>query len=274
MAEALVEATGWPVSLAHPGYVNRMKQSPDKSDWTDAKVLGDLVRVGYLPKVWLVPPKVRQLRELVRYRQQLVNERRGVKLRIRSMLRNHRVKSPAALKVWTAGWMAWLGGGPQGLGEEGCWVMEQHLEQLAHVDGRIKRAQERLTQVTAGDALVSRLREQPGIGPVTSWVMRAEIGSFERFADGKQLSRFCGLSPRNASSGARQVEGGLVKAGNNLLRATLIEAAHRLRRRERRWSEFSARMQASGKSGSVIAAAVANRWMRRLYWTMTQKPAA
>ena len=59
-----------------------MKQTPDKTDWGDARVLADLIRVGYLPKVWLAPEDVRQLRALVRYRQQLVAQRRAIKLRI------------------------------------------------------------------------------------------------------------------------------------------------------------------------------------------------
>ena len=62
-------------------------------------------------------------------------------------------------------------------------------------------------------------------GAVTAWALRAEIGRFDRFHDGKQLARYCGLSPRNASSGQRQADAGLIKAGSELLRATLIEAA-------------------------------------------------
>ncbi len=30
------------MDLAHPGYVPRMKQNPDKSDFTDAQMLADL----------------------------------------------------------------------------------------------------------------------------------------------------------------------------------------------------------------------------------------
>ncbi len=41
-------------------------------------------------------------------------------------------------------------------------------------------------------------------------MLRAEIGRFDRFGSGKQLARFCGLSPRNASSGTRQADAGLV----------------------------------------------------------------
>ena len=77
-AEELMRHTGWSVDLAHPGYVARIKQSPDKTDWADAKLLADLERVGYLPKVWLAPEAIRELRRLVRYRQQVVNQRRNV----------------------------------------------------------------------------------------------------------------------------------------------------------------------------------------------------
>ena len=48
-----------------PGYLPRMKQDPDKSDYTDARMLGNLVRVGYLPKKWLALQGVGALRRLV-----------------------------------------------------------------------------------------------------------------------------------------------------------------------------------------------------------------
>jgi len=126
----------------------------------------------------------------------------------------------------------------------------------------------RLALVTKDDAQVNRLLEQPGIGPVTAWTIRAEIGRFDRFNNGKQLARFCGLSPRNASSGQRQADAGLIKAGNAMLRATLIEAAWRLIRCDERWRTLALSMKARGKPACVIAAAIANRWVRSLYYEM------
>src|SRR5712672_1712424 len=64
LADELVGRFGWSVDLAHPGYVRRMKQTPDKTDFTDARLLADLERVGYLPKVWTAPAAVRDLREV------------------------------------------------------------------------------------------------------------------------------------------------------------------------------------------------------------------
>ena len=98
--------------------------------------------------------------------------------------------------------------------------------------------------------------------------MRAEIGRFDRFRFGKQLARFCGLSPKNASSGQRQADAGLIRAANPQLRAVLIEAAHRLARLDPQWRALAQRLRNKGKPGSVVAAAVANRWVRWLFHQM------
>jgi hypothetical protein len=58
--EQLATCGPWRVELAHPGYVSRLKQSPDKTDYGDARLLADLTRVGYLPRVWLAPQAVRR----------------------------------------------------------------------------------------------------------------------------------------------------------------------------------------------------------------------
>lgn len=266
LAEELADQAGWHVDLAHPGYVARMKQNPDKSDFTDARMLADLERVAYLPRVWLAPEEVRELRLVVRYRQQLVDERRNTKLRIRAVLREQRLRCSTG-KPWTRPWLVWLRNTDE-LSTEGRWIIDRHMERLAYLDQQIATAAKRLSQMTAEDPVVARLLTFAGIGPVTAWMIRAEIGRFDRFQSGKQLSRFCGLSPRNASSGNRQADAGLVKAGSNILRATLIEAAHRLIRWDERWRAFAQKLARAGKPGSVIAAAVANRWMRWLFHQM------
>lgn len=266
LAEELIGLSGWSVDLAHPGFVARMKQNPDKSDYTDAALLADLERVGYLPKVWLAPHEVRELRRLVRYRRQLANDRRDIKLRIRALLRDQRLRGPG-VRPWTKSWMAWLRNTKE-VSEQGRWIVDRQLERLERVCVEITEVEVRLRRLTAADSLVHALMEQSGIGPVTAWTIRAEIGRFDRFRSGKQLARFCGLSPRNASSGARQADAGLIKAGNRHLRAVLIEAAHMLIRFDKGWTRFACKLLDRGKPKCVIVAAVANRWIRRLYHYM------
>lgn len=269
LAEELTRHAGWSIELAHPGYVHRMKQNPDKTDHGDARLLADLVRVGYLPRVWLAPEETRELRRLVRYRQQLVNERRNIKLRISALLRDQRLFF--ALRSWTKPWRAWIQH-CEDLPEQSRWIVDRHLDRFDGLTQDIKDVAERLGEVTQDDPVVKKLLGLPGVGPVTAWVLRAEIGRFDRFRSGKQLSHFCGLSPRNASSGTRQADAGLIKAANRELRAVLIQAAHRLVRYDARWSMLGQKLRSAGKSGSVVAAAVGNRWIRWLYHQM--QPAA
>jgi transposase len=264
LAEELATQRHLPVQLAHPGYVSRMKRSPDKTDLSDAQLLADLVRVNYLPQVWLAPKEIRQLRRLVRHRANLVRQRVDLKLRIRGLLRENRLRCPDA-KAWTQRWYQWLREEAE-LSETDRWIVAQHLDLLVFLVGQIAAVQAQIEIAVADDPLVTRLRTLYGVGLITAVTLRAEVGRFDRFDSGKQLSRFCGLTPRNASSGARQADAGLIKAGNPELRQVLIEQAHRLIRfRHAQWGQLAAGMLARGKPKNVVVAAVANRWVRWLY---------
>lgn len=261
---------GWNIDLAHAGLCSRMKQNPDKTDFSDAHLLADLVRVGYLPRVWLPPQEIRDLRRLVRYRQQLVEQRRNLKLRIRAMLRDERIPAPAeAGNVWTKGWLQWLRT-TAALTSHSRWVMDRHLAGLERVVAEIREVEKRMEEATREDADTQRLLAEKGIGLVTAVTLRAEIGYFPRFQCGKQLARYCAVTPKNASSGKRQADGGLIQAGNLPLRSLLIEAAHRLCRYVPKWQAMKQQMKARGKPSGVIAAAVANRWVRQLFWQFQQ----
>src|SRR5262249_39975306 len=197
LADEWVPQFGWSTSMAHPGYVARMKQTPEKSDSTDSRMLADLVRVGYLPRVWIPPQETRELRRLVRYRQQLVNERRAVKLRITALLREHRIANgDAPARRWRKRWLIWISTESTKLTGLSRWILDRHLHRLAALGQEIDAVEARLYEETKDDVVVARLLGQAGIGLITACVMRAEIGRFDRFRTGKQLSRFCGLSPR------------------------------------------------------------------------------
>lgn len=264
LADELARQQNLPVELAHPGYVARLKQSPDKSDFSDGRLLADLARVNYLPRVWLAPESTRQLRRLMRHRTQLVQRRRDVKLRIRALLRENRLRCPDAA-AWRKAWLAWLTQAAP-LSESDRWIMDDHLAELLSLSERIRRVEAQVTALTADDPLVAKLLALPGVGLITAVTLRAEVGRFDRFHRGKQLARFCGVTPRNASSGARQADAGLIKAGNPQLRTVLVELAHRLIGRiPGRWADLAHSMLVRGKPKNVVVAAVANRWVRWLH---------
>lgn len=267
-AEELRRQTGWSVRMAHAGYVRKLKQGPDKTDHGDAWLLADLVRVNYLPDVWLADEKTRQLRRLVHYRQGLAAEKKNIKLRIRALLREERLKCPLNCRAWTKAWMEWLK--IAGLGEESRWIMNQELKRLERIEKDIKEAEDRMELATADDEVTRRLLEQDGIGLITAVTLRAEIGTFDRFRTGKQLSKFCGLTPCNASSGKREADAGLIRTGNRALRAVIIQTAQRLPRHVAKWKTLKDRLKKT-KPANVATTAVANRWVRWLFHQMQPK---
>lgn len=263
LADELTAEHGLVVQMAHPGYVNRMKRSPDKTDWGDAQLLADLTRINYLPRVWLAPESIRQLRRLIRHRAQLVRRRKDVKLRIRGLLRENRLKCEDA-NAWTKAWLAWLAAAE--LSHSDRWLAEDHVAELTSLDARLKAVEAQIHERVKDDPVTVKLMTFEGVGLVTAATMRAEIGDFTRFDTGKQLARFCGVTPRNASSGQKQADAGLIKAGAPELRRVLIELAHRLIwRRVGPWGALGAKLIKRGKPKNVAIAAVANRWVRWLF---------
>jgi transposase len=165
--------------------------------------------------------------------------------------------------LWTKGGLAWLNAVV--LPSHSKWVLERSLLQLRHISAELKVCLSRIVKAASADKLMQRLMREPGIGIITALVMVAEIGSFTRFRTGKQLARFCGLSPRNVSSGEKQADAGIIKAGNPILRTAIVEAAHRIRRYNSRWNQLAAQLKSKGKPTGVVVVAVANRWIRALY---------
>jgi transposase len=198
----------------------------------------------------------------------MVDQRRDVKLRIRALLRENRLRPLVDVSAWTKRWLAWVES-EAALKEEDRWMMDQHLQMLDFYKQKIGEVEALLKQWAADDAVIQKLMSLAGVGLITAVTLRAEIGRFDRFSTGKQLARYCGVTPRNASSGQRQADAGLIRAGNPQVRRVLIELAHRLVNRVGdRWSVLAMKLLRTGKKRNVVVAAVANRWVRWLHHQM------
>src|SRR5262245_62089177 len=149
IAEELATEQNLPVELAHPGYVARLKRSPDKTDLSDAHLLADLARVNYLPTVWLAPESIRQLRRWARHRAQLVRRRVEVKLRVRGLLRENRVRCAHA-SAWSKAWLAWLAEEAT-LAPSDRWIVIDHVAELSGLGQRILAVESQIKAAVAGD---------------------------------------------------------------------------------------------------------------------------
>jgi transposase len=171
---------------------------------------------------------------------------------------------------WSKAWMACVRDNSR-LSGHARWIVNDLLDEIELAERKISRVEMQLRLATCGDRVIERLMKQEGIGEVTAWVLRAYIGEFGRFARGKQLARYCGMSPCNASTGKKQADAGLIDGCNRLLRATVVQAAHRLIRGSARWKALAEQMRSRGKPANVIVGAVGNRWLRNLHHAMKEE---
>jgi transposase len=80
-------------------------------------------------------------------------------------------------------------------------------------------------QEQAGNDQANLLLSIPGVGPVTAMTFMAYVGDGNRFANGRQVSNYAGMTSRVDSSGETTKLGGISKRGCSAIRAVVVQAA-------------------------------------------------
>jgi transposase len=218
-------AAKFDVHLAHPYGMKAMRNRKRvKTDSRDAYELANLLRLGSLPEGYISPPELRELRELVRHRHQLVKLSTALKAGVRALLAKHNIRLPAR----------------QLDGDTAIAVMDSLT--LPGTYAIRLAAQRRLLMALAEEIaateieLVRRLKDHPGyrrllsiggIGPTLAAVFIAEIGDIGRFQNAAALCCWAGITPRHYESDKTVRRGHISKEGNKLVRWAAVEAVQR-----------------------------------------------
>jgi transposase len=248
------------VILVNPEHVAALRGR--KTDVKDAERLADLLRHGLLESSFIPPPEIRELRELTRYRDSLVRERRSVANRIQKVIESGNIKlGQVASDVLGASGRAMLRALAKGesdpikLAELARGKLKEKKPELIRaLNGRLTFSQrfvvgELLTQLEQLDAAQERVNRQinehleptnhpelaralevldtiPGIGPQIAEVVIAEIGiqMKECFPSDAHLASWAGICPGNKKTGGKRLSG-RTRKGNTYLRSALVQAA-------------------------------------------------
>jgi transposase len=218
----VLQDCGARVHLAHPLGIKAFSYQRVKKDRTDAKLLADLLRLGRLPEAWIDPKEVRDLRELVRYRQKLVNDRTGHKEQIHAVLAKQGVRVPMS---------DLFGQGGNRLLDE-LSLDDAYLFRVESLRNLIEAETAEITHLDrliagrlAGHHGYRAVQAIPGVGQVLAAVFVAEIGDVSRFSRPEELCSWAGLTPRHHESDQTVRRGRITKQGSALLRWAAVEAA-------------------------------------------------
>src|ERR1700691_3942832 len=97
-----------------------------------------------------------------------------------------------------------------------------HLKEL---DRQVKEYEKEIIAWHRNSDLSRKLEKIPGIGPLAASALVASIADARSFDNGRQVSAWLGLVPRQCSSGGKPTLLGISKRGNVYLRTLLIHGA-------------------------------------------------
>jgi transposase len=215
---------GEQLEMAHPAKMKAISAGKKKSDTIDARTIADLVRCNLLPACYVAPPRIRELRRLLRYRSLVVSEAVRMKNKMSGLLMETGalyVKEKLHRKKYFASLLEEL--------EE---VPESVIDLLRLSRGALEMfetTQKRLVRELLADPelteRVERLMTIPAVGEITALTWALEVGDPQRFPSCSDAMSYCGLTAALKSSAGKQQRGPISKQRNRWLQTTLIEAA-------------------------------------------------
>jgi len=253
----LLEAAGFEqVWLVNARDVKHLPGRP-KTDKLDAVWLCKVAERGMLRPSFVPPEPIRRLRDLTRYRVELVGERNREKNRVEKLLEDAQIKlSVVASDIFGVSGRAMMAAliagerDPQALAqlartsmrtkladlreafvgrftEHHAFLLARMLAHIDAIDADIAVLEDRIEEQIAPFATaVTRLDEIPGVGATAACVIIAEIGwDMSRFPTAGHLASWAKLAPGVNESAGRSKGNGATGHGNRYLARVLGEAA-------------------------------------------------
>lgn len=250
------------------------KESKDgKSDGKDAdriarKYLAGDVRVVYVP-----PPELRRVRDVVRAHEFLKVERISFNNHLKMHLNRwnfHTTKKEDAKRS------------PNAYSDEGRVQVLEAFPYLEYVydavdelEGHLDSLKEQIEELGAGFPEVKLLRSVPGFGPIVALALHVEIGDVNRFTSAEALVSYFGLDPvHSGTAGKTWDEHRISKKGLGYVRGLLAQAAWthvRVCKKSDITLAYHDLVEKKGKEPVEAIMAVARKLVKTAYWLLKEQ---
>jgi transposase len=257
------------VKLISPQFVKPFVKT-NKNDANDALAI---VEAASRPSMHFVPIKqveqqdiqsIHRIRtRIVKNRTALINEIRGLCLEYGVVL------VPGAARVKSS-LCATIANGENELTQSSREFLQGLYEELVEVEGRVKNLNTKIRQLCRQNESCQRILKIPGVGELTATAIVAAVPDPGEFRNGRHMSAWLGLVPRQSSSGDKQILLGISKRGDRYLRTLLIHGARAVlshyKELDNDYNRWIGRKKAT-LSHNKAAVALANK-NSRIIWSM------
>jgi transposase len=218
---------GFGVCLANPAAMEQYNGLKNTDDETDTFFLTELSRLGILPVGYIYPKEERPVRDLLRRRLLLVQQRTAHILSFQNLVARQRgesISSNAIQKLWPAG-VEPLFDDPrlQLMGKTNIEMIRFLTKQIHGIENAVL-AEAKLKPE------YEKLMTVPGIGKILALTIMLETGDITRFAKVGNYSSYCRLVKSSRTSNEKKKGENNRKNGNRYLCWAYIEAANFIRR--------------------------------------------
>jgi transposase len=278
------EARGIQCAVLAPTKMEKsIEQRKHKNDDRDAEDVLEKLRAhvlagNRLPQVWIPDVQIRDDRELVRTRLELVEKQTRLKSQIQMLLKRQGLEKPSDCQGgWTVRRRRWLEALTEadGMGSGARAALSSLLRQLEFMEAEIARIEKPIQELAAEarhKPIIEELTQEHGVGLLTAMVYRTEIGYAGRFSRGRQVGKFVGLTPTSHESGEQtDRKGHISRQGPARLRKILCQAGwvHVLHDPDAR-QVYQQLLRRNPKKKKIAIVAVMRRLAVRLWHRMRQ----
>lgn len=257
---------GYHCDVVAPTSIPSPRSKQIKTDRIDATQLVQFYANGLLTCVSVPEPELERDRDLMRSRQQLMQQQTALRKHMQALLRRNGLhyRMQTQYKThWTKLHYAWLARTIETTSGSLKVNLALLLRQLKGLDGILTEYEqqiEALAKTPRYDKQVQALTCYKGIKNIFALTMITEIGDVKRFSHPRQLTSWIGMDIREYSSGGKHQRFGITKHGNHYLRTAFVEANQRGYRTPRISKDLKARRAHSAPEFIAIA----DRCLRRL----------
>jgi transposase len=219
-----LQRLGHTVRLMAPQFVKPYVKT-NKNDVADAEAICEAVS---RPNMRFVPIKSIEQQAILsvhRARQGFVKARTAQGNQIRGLLGEFGLIIPQGISHIGERVPTLLEDASNGLPMAFRQLIEHLTAHLKELDQQVKELERQIIAWHRSSELSRKLEKIPGIGPLAASALVASIADANSFDNGRQVSAWLGLVPRQCSSGGRSTLLGMSKRGDAYLRTLLIHGA-------------------------------------------------
>ena len=266
LLEPLVER----VVVANPAKVQQIANARVKTDVRDTFILARLLAANLVPDVWVPPVHVRELRQLLSQRRQLVETHTQIVNRMHSVAHRHHLKHERG-KRFNEKNTLWQK--DKRLSRVEQFQLELEMENRTYIEKQISRIGKEVAKMSHRKPWAQNMTyimQLPGFGVITAMTVLAAIGEIQRFGTPQHLASYSGLTGGLDQSGTKLVQKGITKEGRKELRWAMVEAAQRAVKSDPHWTRKFQEMEKRMHRNQAIVA-IARRLLELVWYVLTRR---